>query len=612
MTSEDKSTAKSSPLLRFWNAALQFWSGDKKRLAWTLLLSLLVVSVLQLAIQYRINLWNREIFDAIEKKNSGEVFRLSLIFIPIALGGLTLALSSIYARMRMQRSWRQWFTDYVIDRWLQKGRYYQLNLIPGDHENPEGRIAEDVRVATDAPVDFATGILTAIATVVMFAGVLWSVGGGIGFSIGGQNVYIPAYLVISVVVYASITTFVMLMVSRQFVGVSIDKNQKEAEFRYHLTRLRENGESIALLKGDEEERAHLREALDAVIQRWALLARQHMRTGLVANANYLVAPIILIILCAPKFLSGDMTLGQVMQAAAAFVQVQASFNWLVDNYPRIADWTASAKRTQSLLTSLQILESLEKRDDGLITHNENAENGIRLHGLSVMLSDGTVVIDDTDVIIQFGERVLVTGESGSGKSTLVRAISGLWPWGEGEVSITKDARILLLPQKPYIPTGTLRRAVTYPEPVESFDDDTIRDALNQVGLAHIVEKLDDEDAEWHRTLSGGEQQRLAFARLILHRPQIAIMDEATSALDIDSQEHIFKTIFEALPDLAVISVGHRPELEEFHQRKIVLAKRDDGAKLIRDDILPSNPVAIIPVDWRNHLSRWLGKVPSQS
>jgi putative ATP-binding cassette transporter len=264
----------------------------------------------------------------------------------------------------------------------------------------------------------------------------------------------------------------------------------------------------------------------------------------------------------------------------------------VDNYPRLAEWTASARRASNLLVAVDGLDRIEASQTGAISRTEGDGAAIRLKDVSVALSDGTVVVDDADVTVQFGEKVLVAGESGTGKSTLVRAIAGLWPWGEGEITLAQGAKMFLMPQKPYIPLGTLRRATTYPRAAEDFDDKEIAETLEMVGLEHLVEKLDDEDAQWDRTLSGGEQQRLAFARLFLHQPDIVVMDEATSALDPESQAMLMEKLGEHLPKTAIISVGHRPELEAFHERKVHLVRREGGAKLVPGEVV-APPVSIL-------------------
>lgn len=278
-----------------------------------------------------------------------------------------------------------------------------------------------------------------------------------------------------------------------------------------------------------------------------------------------------------------MTLGQVMQAASAFAIVQGAFGWLVDNYPRLANWNACARRIASLMMSLDGLERAEQSNTlGRIKRGEAAGDAmLSLNNLSVSLDDGTAVVKETKVEIKSGERVLVAGESGTGKSTLVRAVAGLWPWGGGSVNIHADRRLFMLPQRPYVPTGTLRRAVAYPGAADRWSSDNIKAALDKVGLDYLNDKLDD-DAPWDQTLSGGEKQRLAFARLLLHRPHIIVLDEATSALDEKSQDKMMEMIVHEMPKVTIISVAHRAELEAFHSRKITLERREGGAKLVSD------------------------------
>ncbi len=308
-----------------------------------------------------------------------------------------------------------------------------------------------------------------------------------------------------------------------------------------------------------------------------------MKTGAVSSTSGFIAPVLPIILCAPKYLQGTMSLGEVMQAASAFTIVQGAFNWLVDNYPRIADWTASARRAASLMVSLDALEEAERGEGvGRIDVSHDGEGAaLRLRDLSVTLDDGTAVFDDTDIAIKPGERVLVMGESGTGKSTLVRAIAGLWPWGDGTIEVQKGAKLMMLPQRPYIPIGTLRRAVVYPDAPDSRTVEEVAEALKRVGLEHLVERIDDE-APWDQTLSGGEKQRLAFARIFLHNPDIIILDEATAALDPESQDKLMELLSRQPDHTALVSVGHRPELEAFHTRKVVLERRKGGAKLVSD------------------------------
>ncbi|MBX4895993.1 ABC transporter ATP-binding protein/permease [Rhizobium bangladeshense] len=584
LTPEEAEQARKRYLLRrFWISARRYWGSSGDRLAWPCSIGLLVMICMNVGFQYGINRWNRGIFDAIERHDAATVYYLSAVFVPLVLGSVALVTAQVYVRMMIQRRWRSWLTAAVIARWLANGRYYQLNLIGGDHKNPEARISEDLRIATEAPVDFIAGVISAFLSASTFIVVLWTIGGALTLPVAGSTITIPGFLVVTAVLYAVITSTVIAVIGRHFVRVSEVKNQVEAELRYTLTRVRENGESIALLGGEEEERSDLDKTFSNVLRQWALLARQHMRTTFVSHGSMLIAPVVPLLLCAPKFLAGGMTLGEVMQAASAFAIVQTAFGWLVDNYPRLADWNACARRVASLMMSLDGLERAEQSDTlGRIKHGETEGNAIlNLNDLSVSLDDGTAVVKETQVEIAPGERVLVAGESGSGKSTLVRAIAGLWPWGHGSVDFHGDRRLFMLPQRPYIPSGTLRRAVAYPRAADSWTPEEIRAALAKVGLDYLREKIE-EDAPWDQILSGGEKQRLAFARLLLHHPDIIVLDEATSALDEKSQDKMMETVINEMPTVTIISVAHRAELEAFHSRKITLERRKGGAKLVSD------------------------------
>jgi vitamin B12/bleomycin/antimicrobial peptide transport system ATP-binding/permease protein len=569
-------------LRRFWQSAAGFWGAAGGRRSWLLTGAILLLILLNLAVSYGMNIWNRAIFDALEQRDATTVFFLSMVYFPLLAASVCLVVAQVYARMATQRRWREWLTHRLLDRWLINGRYYQLHLVHGDHKNPEYRIADDIRLATDSPVDFATGVITAILSAATFIAVLWTIGGSLSLRLAGAEITIPGFLVVAAVAYAVLASGSMVFIGHRFVTVSESKNQSEAELRYVLTRLSENGESIAVLGGEDEERDAVDKSLTTVLRRWRDICFQTMRTTIVSQTSSYIAPVLPIILCAPKFLDGTMSLGEVMQAASAFTIVQAAFNWLVDNYPRLADWTASAVRVSSLMVSLDNLERAESGDGvGRIERSDAMGAALRLTNLSVTLDDGTEVVKDAEVVIAPGERVLVTGESGTGKSTLVRAIAGLWPWGKGSIQVASGAKMFLMPQRAYIPAGSLRRAATYPEPAASKSVNEVAKALKQVGLGHLVDRLD-EEAPWDQTLSGGEKQRLAFARILLHRPDIIVLDEATSALDPDSQDNLMELLTKELNATTIVSVGHRPELEAFHNRKITLERRRGGAKFVTD------------------------------
>lgn len=342
---------------RFWQSAGAFWRGSLT--IWALVALLVVVVLLGLLVQYRLNVWNRDFFDALERKDGPELWQQALVFAPLVAASTTLAIFGVWSRMTAQRRWRESLSQHLIALWLANGRYCQLHLVPGDHENPEYRIAEDARVATDAPIDFAVGLLQSVLTAIIFIDVLWVVGGDLAVKVSGRMLVIPGYLVIAAVMYAAVTTSAMLLIGRRLVPVVEAKNEAEAELRHAATRLRQ----IALHGGDRRERgglaAALGTALEQVIAQWRHFCAQLMRTTLISHGNSLLSPFVGLILCAPKYLADTMSLGEVTQAAAAFVTVQAAFNWLVDNYPRLADWRSSVHRVAALLVALDAVDRLE-------------------------------------------------------------------------------------------------------------------------------------------------------------------------------------------------------------------------------------------------------------
>jgi putative ATP-binding cassette transporter len=566
-------------LRRFWTAALGYWRLAGGRSAWLLSCGLLALILFNLGTSYGINIWNRAMFDALEQRDSATALFQALIYFPLMAASVGFGVLMVYARMTMQRLWRAWLNGHLLERWLANGRCYQLNLVKGEHANPEYRLAEDLRIATEAPVDFAVGLTTALLSAGTFIFVLWTIGGALSFEVAGSTITIPGFLVLAAVIYALLASGCMVFIGRRFVAASERKSQAEAEYRYILTRLRENAESITLLRGEAEERRTIERSFGTVLHRWRDICIQIIRTTVVSQASGYFAPVLPILLCAPKFLDSSMTLGEVMQAVSAFTVVHAAFSWLVDNYSRLSDWSACARRVSALMVALDGLEHAENGGGApRIRHAATDGAGLRLRDLSVTLDNGVSILHRAEVTIASGERVLVVGESGTGKSSLVRAIGGQWPWGKGEVQTRRGSKMLVLPQRPYIPLGTLLRAAAYPLSLEEVDRQEVVKALSSVGLGHFLQRLD-EDAAWEQTLSGGEKQRLAFARLLIARPDIVVMDEATSALDPSSQRYLMELMHERLHAATIIGVGHRPELEAFYDRKIELVGNQEGARL---------------------------------
>jgi len=570
-------------LARYWEAAFGFWRTDARRTAWLLTIAVFSIALLNLGLGLLLNIWNRVMFDGLENRDMRTVVFQSIVFLPLVLGSLAMAVADTYSKMSLQRRWRAWLNGHVLEHWLTSGRYYQLTLRTGEHSTPESRVADDLRLSVDAPVDIVLGVFAALISLITYIGVLWYIGGDITIPIGNTTVRVPGFLVITAFLYAVVASGAMVTIARGFIPLAENKSQAEADYRYALTRVRENAESIALLGGDAEERAGLDSAYKVLRKRWRAVMMQSIRTTIVGNTTNGLAPIIPILLCAPKYVAGTMTLGAMMQAAGAFITVQHSFNWLVENYPRVADWTAAARRLASLLVSLDGVGSAGDAPGRQILRIPADEGTLRLHDLSLTSNDGIAIVNDADLEIAPGERVLVVGESGTGKTTLVRALAGLWPWGAGEVRLQHEG-LFVMPQRPYVPLGTLRRAVTYPLSPEAVEDDVVRRSIEDVGLAHFIDRLD-ADEHWDQVLSGGEKQRLGFARMLIRNPKMIIMDEATAALDSSSQDGLMHLVLERLPSATIVSVAHRVELEAFHTRKLVLEYDDEGARLVRDEVL---------------------------
>lgn len=561
----------------FLRFALGFWRARAK-VAWPLTLGVALFVVGNLAIQVGVNAWNRWFFDALERKDGQTVLLAALAYLVLAVATAASAVGLVRCRMSLQVRWREWLTKRLLGWWFSDQRYYRLGIVEGGTGNPEYRIADDVRLATEPVVEFGVGISYALLTAATFAGILFGVGGSYVVPLGG-GVTVPGYMAVGAIGYASLVTLATYFVGKPMVRRVADKNEGEAQFRYELTRLRENAESIALLGGDRDEREGLERTYGEVVRRWFGVVRQHGRLTWILNGNGALAAVAPLLLAAPKYLDGQLSFGEVMQLQGAFVQVQLALNWLVDNYIRLAEWFASARRVDELCEALESLdEAALMADDSRITVEPSPDGRLHLEHLSVAHKSGTVVIADADVVIEPGQKVLLAGASGTGKSTLVRAIAGLWPWGTGRVLIPAGARIAFVPQKPYIPLGSLRAALVYPDAAGDVASDRIEAALRRCGLGYLVRRLD-EEARWDATLSGGERQRVAFARLVLQRPDIVILDEATSALDEESQASLLTLLMDDLAGATVLSVGHRPGLEEFHDRKLVLERRASGARM---------------------------------
>ncbi len=403
-------------------------------------------------------------------------------------------------------------------------------------------------------------------------GILWTVGG----SLTVFGITIPGFMVIGAIVYSVVVSGVMFAVANKYSAQVRERSEAEAQLRYQLTRLRENAESVALVRGEAGEQRNLLARLATVVERWRAFAFRWSYMTVVISASGLAAPIVPVLLMAPKYMTGEVTLGTVMQAATAFGTVNGALGWFTGNFARLSEWYAAASRVSELGFYIRAA-SLPDADTTQIDVSTGEDEDLTLEKVAVRLHNGKTLIADAGFKIAPGERVMVAGESGTGKSTLVRAIAGLWPWGSGRIVLPKSGTLAFVPQRPYMPIGSLKAALTYPRPSDEIADDVVARALELCGLSAYVAKLEDV-ASWDRILSGGEQQRLAFARLLIHKPSLIILDEATSALDETNQARLMDLFGTELSQAALISVAHRPSLNKYHNRHIKLHKAETGAR----------------------------------
>ncbi len=563
--------------MRFYRLAFGFWRGESAGKAWFLSLSFLACLFAGMGLQVAVTRWNKYFFDALQAKDV-HVIQLSVAAAAgLALATAIVAVLLIQSRMRLQLRWRQWLTETLVARWLGERRFYQFTILK-TIDNPEARIAEDGRISIELFVDIAGGVLNTIILSASFMVVLWSVGGSL--TVGG--VTIPGYLVIAVVIYTGMTSFGMFLLGRPLVSAVARKAEGEGDFRYTLTRTRENAETIALIGGDDDERGLISNSFAGLAKRWIGVIGRQTRMMFLSSGNNVIAPVVPLILCTPKFMSGEMSLGDLMQAAAAFGQVQTALNWLADNAYNLANWSASARRVAELDRAFDELDaSADARGRQTIVLEDSPDGDFHIRDLTISQVSGVGMLAESEAHFARGDKVLVTGASGSGKSTLIRAIAGLWPWGSGRIQRPDDASIAFLPQRPYMPLGTLRNAIDYPASDAPVESGEIEKVLAECGLEHLTPRLDEEDA-WSTVLSGGELQRIAFARILLKKPDIIIMDEATSALDELTQARMMELVVERLGGSTLLHVAHRPGLEKYHNRKIVLERADNGAAIISE------------------------------
>ncbi len=566
---------------RFWAVAGGYWKSERRVRAWTMTGALVLLGLATICVQIWINFWNRDFFNTLEQRDWTGFYVELWTFVIIVVVSVASSAAHLHIKRKLQLDWRSWLSEQTVARWLEAGRHYQLQFMPGSHDNADGRIAEDVRIATEWAVEFAHSILHCILLLVSFISILWALSGVINVTVNGVGIEIPGYMVWVAIAYAAFGSVLTFFLGRPLVAATDERQSREADFRFGLVRVRENAEGIALLRGEADERRRLLAAFTGIHGAWDKQTHGQRRLIMLTTAYATLAGVFPIIVAAPRYFAGAITLGGLMQTAQAFVQVQSALSWFVDNFARFAEWFASVERVLDLHDALDELdEDLSQIDEYSIVLQPSGEGGLVFDALHIAHPDGTVLVNDATAEIKPGERVLITGESGSGKSMLFRAIAGLWPWGRGRIGVPMAHNFMFMPQRPYLPVGTLRNALLYPKAPDSLRDEELLKALTDVGLEKLGERLD-EDAQWDHVLSGGEQQRLAYARVLVHKPDWVFLDEATSALDDENQEKVMHALTDSHPNISVLSVAHRPGLEAFHQRQLVLIRTEDGATLVR-------------------------------
>ncbi len=571
-----------SSIKAFAVVACGYWTAPGYRgAAWLLTAGMLVLGAGNVGIQLWLNLWNRDFFNALQDKNLDKLFHLLWILAAIVVtAGIGVAVQ-LHVKRSLQIYWRTWLSRTTVERWLSAGRQYQLGLLADEVDNPDGRIAEDIRVSTEFACEFAQSLLQCVLQLFTFLTVLWTLSGNLPVTLFGTQLNVPGYMVWCAVGYALIGSLFTYALGRGLIDAGNVRQGREADYRSGLTRAREHAESIALLRGEDDERERLRGSLFELRTAWHRQTRGQGNLSLLTSSLAYLAPIVPLVVALPRYLSGQIQLGGLMQTAQAFSSVQWALSWLIDNFSKFAEWRASCDRVVHLHMALHDLEeSVDGVDHERITlHPPTDVDMLVLKELGLARPTGEMLVADAQVEIARPERVLIRGQSGSGKSTIMRAVAGIWPWGKGDIHLPVGS-IVFMPQKPYFPLGTLRDALHYPKAPEGITDEILKDTLHKVGLDHLRERLDEVD-RWDQILSGGEQQRVSFARSLVHKPQWIFMDEATSALDEAGQENVMKLLIEELPETSIVSIGHRPGLEVFHTRELTLepGKGDEGATL---------------------------------
>jgi len=558
-----------------------FWRGATSVQAWALTLGLAACLLLSTGATVALNHWNRWFFDSLEARDTASLTSAVFMFALIIAAMAAIGVGIVLTRETLQVRWRAWVVEHLVSRWLGRQRFYHLNVTGKEPPNPEYRISDDTRWATEPLVDLGIGLLLAVAGSVAFISILWSVGGAYTLDLGSAGTFtVPAYMVIVALAYGAIASGLMLWVGAPLVGFVGRKNEAEGYFRFAMMRIRDNAESVALMNGGRYEQAILGRFYSTVVARWMAIVWQHGHLTWITNASGPMIPIVPLLFAAPKYISGDLTLGQVTQLAAAFVQVQIAISWVVDNYNRVAEWYASARRVMDIVDACDAIDAETAAAPSPIEPAPaGAGAAVRFSDFTIADGSGRPLVSGADLHAAAGEAVHISGDSSTGKSTLVRVFAGLWPSTSGRLSMPHEGQVMIVPQKSYLPLGSLKGALCYPDPALPVTAERLQAALDLVGLGPLGARLD-EVARWDQVLSNGERQRLALARLLIHRPRVIILDDALSALEESSQQALLERFRSELAEAIIITLSQRPAAPGLHERQMVIERRADSAVLV--------------------------------
>ena len=576
-----------------WQLALPYYKSEERWFARGLLAAIIALNLLLVAFNVLLNFWNGQFFDTLQNKDSDGFISLLVFgrtnengwmpgFTLIVLIYIPIAIYRTYLRQWLQIRWRGWLTASLTERWLSDRAYYRISLL-GDPtgtgtDNPDQRIADDVRTFVDDALILGLDLLTNLVTLFSFLSVLWTLSGTVTL----LGVSIPGYMVWVALVYSVLGTGLAHLVGWPLTSINFRQERFEADFRFSLTRVRENTEGIALYGGEAEERRTLAGRFANIAANWyQLIWRTKLLNAFISGYSQ-VANIFPFVVAAPRYFAGEITLGGLTRTASAFGQVQDAMSWFITSYSRLASWQATVNRLTSFEQAISTAKLLAGEGVKLVP---GEGTGLRLDGVTLRLPDGSLLIDGAQASFPAGQSTVIQGRSGSGKSTLFRALAGIWPFGAGQIERPAGS-YLFIPQRSYIPLGTLRHAITYPAPAESFDDARVTQALSDAGLDALRDQLD-EDAQWAQRLSGGEQQRLALARALLLRPDWLFLDEATANLDPEAEAKLYECLRTRLPGTTIISIAHRTTVADLHDHKLVF-RRQVGKP---GNLAPADPAA---------------------